>query len=134
MSTEERLASLERQLRWLKRLGALAIAVGAVVVLGGQGREVALPNIECGSLVLKDSEGRARLSVGLLGKLEAPLVRFIDSNGRDRIHLRGGDGGQSIEFFDKDGHIRLSIGGSLPSGAFSMACRDADGYPRIAIG
>ncbi|MHC4342940.1 MAG: hypothetical protein ACYSX0_22350 [Planctomycetota bacterium] len=62
MNTEQRLAQVELQLRWLKRLGALAIAVGAVVVLVGQGGangkvELGLPNLKAKSLHVLDVAG-----------------------------------------------------------------------------
>jgi hypothetical protein len=60
MSVEERLSRLERQNRWLKRLGALAIAVGAVVVLVAQAREKEPQHLVVKSLGVKDEDGRVR--------------------------------------------------------------------------
>ena len=38
MTTEQRLERLERQNRWMRRIGAVAVAVAAAVFLIGQGK------------------------------------------------------------------------------------------------
>ncbi|MHC4342898.1 MAG: hypothetical protein ACYSX0_22140, partial [Planctomycetota bacterium] len=94
MTTEQRLAQLERQLRWLKRLGALTIAVGAVVVLGGQGKEKRQV-LEANELVLKDTSGAKRIAMN--ADLDGwPAVGLYDRDGVVRLSLAVAEGGQAV--------------------------------------
>jgi hypothetical protein len=55
----QRLALVERQLRWLKRLGALAVAMGAVAVLVAQGRSNP-KTVEAERFIVNDTDGHVR--------------------------------------------------------------------------
>ncbi len=59
MTIEQRLAKLERQNRWMKRGGGLMLAAIACVVLIGQGKAKALPDLVAKSLTIKDRHGNA---------------------------------------------------------------------------
>ena len=58
MTIEQRLERLERQNRWMKRGGAVAVALVAAVFLMGQAKPKELPDLEVRSLTLKDNAGR----------------------------------------------------------------------------
>jgi hypothetical protein len=121
MSVEQRLSRsrLERQNRWLKRLGALAIAVGAVVVLVGQGK--GKPQILQGKkLVLEDEAGTARVVIEHVVKPKERFVRpyfvlkFLDAQAHEQIQLACGDeGSTSLRFGEPDGDVVLHRGGIL---------------------
>ena len=58
MSVEERLEHLERRVQWMRRLGAVGVALVAAVFLMGQGKEKELPDLEVRSLTVKDEDGK----------------------------------------------------------------------------
>ena len=63
MSVEERLERLERQNKWMRRLGAVGVALVAAVFLMGQEKEKEpklADVIEAHSLVLRDKRGNKR--------------------------------------------------------------------------
>jgi len=67
MTTEQRLERLERQNRWMRRIGAVAVAVAAAVFLIGQGKDKELPDLEVRSVTVKDADGKVRAFLGLDG-------------------------------------------------------------------
>ena len=64
MTTEQRLANLEKQNLWMKRVGGLALAALACVVLIGQGEAKEPPDLEVRSLKITDKTGKTRISLG----------------------------------------------------------------------
>jgi hypothetical protein len=128
MSTEQRLAQVERQLRWHKRLGALAIAVGAVVVLVGQARdEPAHLRVRSLTMVNDQNEVRAQLHM----QIGSPFLLLMDKKGRERVSLcAGAMGSTALSFMARDGKGRLAIGigaGEVPV----LYVRDSKGTGRI---
>jgi hypothetical protein len=87
MNTEQRLAQLERQLRWLKRLGVLAVAVGAVVVLGGQAKEKGLPDLKVRSLQVIDRDGTTRCVLASDSAGDGRTGLFIQYGLAERVAL-----------------------------------------------
>ncbi|MHC4136999.1 MAG: hypothetical protein ACYS0K_18740, partial [Planctomycetota bacterium] len=65
MTTEQRLERQERENRWMRRIGMLAAAVAAAVLLAGQGKDEKLPDLEVQSLQVKDKDGRERIRIGV---------------------------------------------------------------------
>ena len=63
MSVEERLERLERQNKWMRRLGAVGVALVAVVFLMGQGKAKELPDLEVRSLTVRDKDGKAHIEL-----------------------------------------------------------------------
>ena len=55
MTTEQRLERLEREIRWMRRIGAVGVAVVAAVFLIGQGKT--LGTVEAREFVLRGEEG-----------------------------------------------------------------------------
>ncbi len=62
MTIEQRVAKLEKQNRWMKRGGGLALAAVACVVLMGQGKAEPLPDLIGKSLTLKSERGQEWLT------------------------------------------------------------------------
>jgi hypothetical protein len=60
MTLERRWKRLERENRWLRRIGMVAGAVAAPVFLVGQGNEMEPKDLEVRSLTVKDKDGTAR--------------------------------------------------------------------------
>ncbi len=133
MDLEQRLVRLERANRRMKRIGALVLMVAAAVVLSGAADGKDLPDLEVGSLTLKDKDGKTRAllgpsaggAVGLLltdkaGKTRAylvveangsPVLALSDKAGKTRAHLVVGvDGSPALVLYDKDGQTRATLG------------------------
>lgn len=86
MTIEDRVNSLERQNRWIRRLASCALAGLACVLLMGQGKPKPLPDLVAGSLRIEDSAGRSRMHL------------YTDGEGRAIFHM-----------LDKQGHYRLVL-------------------------
>jgi len=104
MTTDQRLEKLEQQNRWMRRIGAVGIAVVAAVFLLGQGGGKAkVPqDLVVRSLQVKDLKrgGHVRLDVdGLVIHDKAGLVPLV------MLH---GDGGLSV--YDRNGRQALAVG------------------------
>jgi hypothetical protein len=133
MTLEQRITRLERQLRWLKRLGALAIAVGAVVVLVGQGFGEEPRTLEATALYLKDRVGKVRASFRLkrngnpellmldedqspritlvVRPDQAPALNLLGKKGRASVVMTSTVGGSHfLSFADKVGSTRIRLG------------------------
>jgi hypothetical protein len=79
MTTEQRLERLERENKWMRRIGVVAVAVAATVFLIGQGKEKALPDLKAKSLELIDESGKRWLFAG--SKKEMASFGLYDTNG-----------------------------------------------------
>ena len=85
MTIDQRVAKLERQNRWMKRGGGLALAAIACVVLMGQGKPKELPDLRARSLTITDAKGKRRIS---LHATEAgPRLDLYDATGKPRATL-----------------------------------------------
>ncbi|MHC5052644.1 MAG: hypothetical protein ACYTGK_18790, partial [Planctomycetota bacterium] len=80
MTTKQRLERLERESRWMRRVGAVAVAVAATVFLIGQGKDKQLPDLEVRSLTVKDKDGKVRVLLGVAPDGSAGL-RFMKDGG-----------------------------------------------------
>jgi hypothetical protein len=132
MTTEQRLARLERENRWMRRLGAVAVAVAAAVFLVGQGKDK--PRVvEAQKFVLRDSEGKSRAELSLrerggvgldlrdgagtprasllLLRPDAPMLALRDGSGRSRLVLSAADeGATDMLIKDARGNARVLLG------------------------
>ena len=95
MTTEQRLERLERENRWMRRMGAVGVTVAAAVFLIGQGKDKELPDLVVRSLTVKDSNGRSRarlfLQAGALAG-EEPVLTMEDPHGTGAYVSPGGLG------------------------------------------
>jgi hypothetical protein len=112
MTTEQRLERLERENRWVRRIGAVAVAVAAAVFLIGQGRQEPRV-IEAEKFVLLDHEGNERAVLGMrFGRTKrdsAAMLFFKNKRGARTAHFVGGHApGLMLE--RPESHVALSIG------------------------
>ena len=116
MNIEQRVAKLERQNRWMKRGGGLALAAVACVVLMGQGRKPKeLADLEVSSITVKDKAGRTRARLGVLAGGSC-VLRLNDKAGQTRASLGVlADGRPTLGLGDKAGRARIYL--SVAGGA-----------------
>ena len=129
MSVEERLEQLERKVRWMRRTGAVGVALVAAVFLMGQGKEKELPDLEVRSLTVVDEamNKRASLGSGILSLFDIkgverltlgaePCISFSDENKQERIRMSvesrasAGPRFTGVVVCDKRGTARLEAG------------------------
>jgi hypothetical protein len=108
MTTEQRLERLERENRWMRRIGAVCLALVAAVFLMGQEKAKELPDLEVGSLkalVLYDGNLKARATLGVALDGEAGLLLY-DGNLKARAMLgTAHDGTPGLKLFDPKGKV-----------------------------
>ncbi len=139
----ERLESVERENRRLKRAGVAALAVGAAVVLMGQ----AVPSqvaklVEAEQFVLRDRSGKARAWLNVADG--AVNLALADKNERSRTLLYVmADGTNGLILATEDGKTRVEMklgANSVPT--FSLTDKDnrrigffvlADGRPALGL-
>jgi len=141
-----RLDRVERENRWLKRAGLVALAVIAAVVLMGQATQGKVAKvIEAEKFVLRDAEGKPRAR---LESLPSGLVRLalLDKNeniqsvlgvgvGRPSLVLAGRNNKTILttSFLSISGKSRLTLA-VLPSGAQSLVLTDNTKRTRAELG
>ena len=126
MSIEQRLEKLERQNKWMRRIGGVAVALVAAVFLMGQGKEKELPDLEVQSLTVKAKDGR-------ITKITGGDMTLIDANGETRASLCTSKGGvASLGLNDDSGRYRVAL--ILPKdGAPGFYLRDRIGRFRALL-
>ena len=127
MTIEQRLGRLERQNRWMKRIGMLGLAVAATVLLSGQAKGKDLQHLKARSLTLIDAKGKNRVVLADNG------LRVSDRDGNARVALRAlGDGSPSLTFWDKNGKPRVLLH-ALGDGSPSLELLSKHGNTRVAL-
>ncbi|MBI3126174.1 MAG: hypothetical protein HYZ11_01045 [Candidatus Tectomicrobia bacterium] len=109
MSLEERVARMERQNRWFKRMGALMVLLAASFFLSGavaQGPR----RIVAEEIYLVNAAGKERAA--LLVTKEGSVGLFLrDAAGKFRsVYSLGNTGAAHIDFRDKNGNVRMAVG------------------------
>ena len=128
MTLEQRLERLERQNRWMKRIGMLGLAVAAAVLLSGQAKAKDLQHLKVRSLTLIDAKGRNRVVLTDYG------LRVSDLNGKTRAMLVArGDGSSGLHLYDKNGKNRATLG-TLVDGSPRLLLYDKSGNARMSLG
>jgi hypothetical protein len=107
MTLEQRVRKLERENRWMRRIAAVTVAVVAVVVLVGQGKEDKLPDLEVRSLTVKKGDAHVSLFINK----GQPYVQLKDSDGRMRAQLYVSPSicEPVLVLNDQDGRLRASL-------------------------
>jgi hypothetical protein len=108
----DRLVKLEKQNRRFKQLGAVVLAIAAVVVVIGQAPSK--KTVEANEFILRDANGNVRARLRMGGDFFAvPELDLVDEKGTTRIRMRGGMdrvGGavnfSGISVFDEHGKER----------------------------
>ncbi len=118
MTTEQRLERLEREIRWMRRIGAVAVAVAAAVFLIGQGKGEKLPDLEVRSLTVKDEKGEVRVKLGTANDGSA-YIGIHDQAGRVRLSLRtAANGNPHLRLVDQAGKHRALLRTFLDGSVF----------------
>ncbi len=133
MTIEQRVAKLEKQNRWMKRVGELALAAVACVVLVGQGKAKELPDLEVRSLTVKSKGGKELAFLGADVGWTA-LLRFTSKDGRHQARLGTTLNGMPSLYLG-DNAIRAQVSlGLTPKGSPGFAVRDKNGVNRLVLG
>jgi len=103
MTIEERLAKLEAQNHRLKRGVAAGLVVVVALLCMAQARP-SPPALEASQIVLRDAQGRARLSIEV-ARDGNPAINILDQEGR----LRSSLGPHGISFYDETGRMRTTL-------------------------
>jgi len=132
MTLEQRLEKLERENRWMRRIGAVAVAlVGACVLVGQVDKE--LPDLVVRSLKVKDGNGRVRAWLGTLPD-GSPHLRLTSEDLRIRANLAThADGSASLALIDKSYMVRAMLTTDA-DGSPSLNLADKDGQDRAVLG
>ena len=131
MTIEQRLAKLERQNRWMKRAGGMALAAVACVVLMGQGKAKVVPDLVAKSLTIKDKDGKTRVKLETDPKIGAPSLRLYDGAGKERAALTVSALFSTLLFSNKAGEVRMSL--SVLAGLPTLFFNDKAGQVRAAL-
>ncbi len=131
MDLEQRFARLERSNRRMKRIGALVLMVAAAVVLSGAANGKDLPDLEVGSLTLKDKDGKVRAQLGE-GADGSGQLRLYDKNGKRRAMLSALADGTGVHLSNKAGTPRASLA-VLADGSSGLVLSDKDGKTGAAL-
>jgi hypothetical protein len=135
MTLEQRMTKLERQLRWHKRLGALAIAVAlgvvVVAVLVFRAKESEPQELWGKSLSLVDSSGNLWADISDVdGDRSFHIWRSDGSSAIEMFAMR--DGSTLIELKDRETRPRISIWTS-DGGSPALWMRDGDLNDRLRL-
>ena len=119
-SMVQRLDRLERENRWLKRIGALVVVGIAAVVLMGQAKPSKVAKvIEAEEIIIRDKNKQMRVSISSLGihVLNAEEVTSVYSDGitlgtrkLQLMVLSNTSTGPSISLRDRQGNTRALLG------------------------
>ncbi len=133
MTIEQRVAKLERQNRWMKRGSGLALAAIACVVLIGQGKAKALPDLVVRSLTVKSKSGKELAFLGAdVGK--TAVLRFTSKDGRNQAHFgMSSNGAPHLYLGDNANRAQVSLG-LAPWGSPLFGVRDKNGVNRLGLG
>ena len=125
MSIEERLERLERQNKWMRRIGAVGVALVAAIFLLGQGKEQAVPSIKARELVLVDEAGAKRAS--LTTKNDKTQLAFFDKKGKAVVELTALRGSGRLSLSWPSGWKKPHIAVETQRPAGSLVIFDKDG-------
>lgn len=127
----QRLDRLERENRWLKRIGAVVLAGLTAVILTGQATLRKVPRVvEAEKFVLKDAKGDVRGMLMMAPDGSPSLALF----GQGTVLLSvGADGEPSLALLGKDkkGVAAIGVGSD---GSPGLAIMDKSGKLRAAMG
>jgi hypothetical protein len=148
MTTEQRLVRLERENRWMRRIGAVAVAVAAAVFLIGQEKANPLPDLRARSLSLIDDNGKQWLFAGSKDGAPSSLSLWDASSGRlwffagymgtkeepgtPSVQLHPAKEGGFLELIAAEDRIGMFVH-DADWGVRAAAYIDADETPRIAV-
>ena len=101
MDINARLEKLERENRWMKKIGIVAIVFASVLFISGQAKTNKV--VEANEFVLKDGNGRARARLSMFTLFRDPDSAASAENTRMRKDI------PNLSFYDAEGHPRIFI-------------------------
>jgi hypothetical protein len=135
MTTEQRVERLEREIRWMRRIGAVTVAIAAVVFLVGQSHKNAPRDLVGRSLALKDNQGRIRLRAVADHDEQDPGLQILDQKGNERLRMALGRPGPYLTLRDELGNARVLVAwanGGKPTPFIALL--DEDNIERFEVG
>jgi len=129
MTLEQRLEKLERENRWMRRIGVVAAAVAAAVFLIGQGKDREPPDLVVRSLRVQDEKGKVRASLRMTA--DGAILGFYDDDGKMRIMLGAKGDRHSLKFIDTAGESRATFGTTAGFPALKLA--EGSGTTRVLL-
>src|SRR6188472_803161 len=85
------------------------------------------------SIVLRDTEGRTRLFLGLLGSDEAPTIQLNDADGRPRATIQVDADGRAVVSLQGAGGEGLIGLGASEAGEIGLSINRAGGLPVLSL-
>ena len=125
MTIAQRLAKLEKQNRWMKRVGGVVLAAVACVVLIGQGKAKELPDLVAKSLTIKDAKGKTRAELRIANQGAAFLGLFDEAGVARASLLTLSNGAPMLNFRDKAGQT-MALLTTVRGGACSLYLTEAN--------
>jgi hypothetical protein len=117
---QDRLLRLERQNRRFKQLGAVMLAIAAVIVVMGQAP--AKKTVEANEFILRDDSGNVRAKLSMVipagaapGSPVSPQLALIDDKGKERVKLDGNYYTPGLSLYDSQSRYRGFFGEVLGS-------------------
>ncbi|MHC4549797.1 MAG: hypothetical protein ACYTEZ_13575 [Planctomycetota bacterium] len=123
MTLEQRVDQLERQNRWMRRIGAVGLALVAAVLLMGQDRAKDLPDLKVRSLTVRDLGGKERAALFTAAD-GSPFLTLADKDGTIRAMVSSSAVGAALNLYDKNGKTRARLG-TAADGSPSLTLYDA---------
>jgi hypothetical protein len=127
-SLYERVERLEKQNRWMKRMGVVAILPAVALLISGQAKVDTKKTVEATEFVLKDTNGGVRAKLGMGAVLlmkNGPGLVLYDEHGQERA---------SVGTSDEETRIDVSSGGTLTSSTFSSMWAGMPGKTGSGVG
>lgn len=128
----QRLDRVEREVRWYRFLGVVALVVTAYISLVGASGAKVFDEVSANRFFLVDSQGRRQgfLTITPNG---SPVFGLYDSGGKAGIQLAVTDGAPSLSLTDKyeRGRAVLAV---LPDGSPGLDLLDKKGTLRAVLG
>jgi len=122
MTLERRVERLERENRWMRRIGAFACAIGAVVFLVAQA--AAPPDLRARSLTIVDDSGKP---CGRFMSLSAGTALVLES-GDAKVQVAATSAGTAVTMCDGHGKAALEL-----TSARDVTLHDAEGNKRAVL-
>ena len=132
MTTEQRLERLERENRWMRRIGAVGVAVAATVFLIGQGTDKEPPDLTVRSLTVVDKDGKSRAQLRTTAE-GWPSLTLRDGDGRVWVALSSLADSSTIGVFGKDG-VAVVVMAKRTAGKAAVGLTDANRNLRVRLG
>jgi len=107
-SVLERLETLEKQNRRLKRAGLVVMVLAGATLLIGQAKPQVQWKVEAERFVLMDANGKLRAELGMAG--HGPHLAFYDAEGTRRAVLGIAQKGPGLFFLDTTQKRRVAMG------------------------